>query len=342
MHAFAFDSFGGLGSIKQLPDPTPETGEVLVRVAAAGLNPFDGSVIGGNLEGRMEHRFPLVPGMDGSGTIEAVGAGVDGFSVGDAVFGSVGKRHLGAGTLAGLATMSTAAIARRPVAVHDDVAATLPIAGVTALTLADELAIERGQVLVAIGATGGVGSFFVQLATARGARVVVCSGENAAYARALGAADVVDYTAGNVVDAIRSRFDGGIDGVADMHGDAEVVTGLAEQVREGGHVASVVGAADASVTPRGVVASNVSGMVNTAALETLIGMVERDEIITPPIHPFLLADAAQALELAGSHHVRGKVVVEIDAVPDRAASAPTRGGSNVPNAGRDGDEGRSE
>jgi hypothetical protein len=74
----------------------------------------------------------------------------------------------------------------------------------------------------------------------------------------------------------------------------------------------------------------------------LIAMVERDEIVTPPIHPFRLPDAATALERVGSHHVRGKIVVEIDATGDETESAPTRGGSNVPNAGRDRDEGRTE
>jgi NADPH:quinone reductase-like Zn-dependent oxidoreductase len=343
MEAFALEAFGSSGSVRQLPDPAPEAGQVLVRVAAAGLNPFDSAVINGNLEGRMEHRFPLVPGMDGSGRVEAIGDGVDGFDVGSEVFGSVGKPYLGGGTLAGLTTMSTGTIARRPAVVHADVAATIPVAGVTAYTMADELGIERDHALVAIGATGGVGSFFVQLAAKRGARVVaVCSGENAAYARALGAADVVDYTAGDVVDAITSAFDGGIDAVADMHGDAELVRRLAEHVHDGGHVVSVVGAVDDALASRPIVAKNVSGTVNTSTLETLIGMVERDEIITPPIHPFRLSDAATALERVGSHHVRGKIVVEIDAHDNAARSAPTRGGSNVPNAARDSDEGRTE
>ena len=344
MEAFALDAFGEQGSVRDLPDPTPEEGQVLVRVAAAGLNPFDGAVVAGHLEGRMEHRFPLVPGMDGSGTVEAVGDGVKGFGVGDAVFGSVGKRSLGGGTLAALATMSTATIARKPAAVHHDVAASIPVAGVTAQTVVDQLEPEKGQVLVAIGATGGVGSFLVQLAADRGAHVVaVCSGENAAYAKALGAADVVDYAAGDIVDAIRSRFGDGIDAVADMHGDADLITRLADLVRDGGHVVSVVGAVDESSASRSIVAKNVSGMVTTAALESLVARVERDEIITPPIHPFRLADAAQALERVSSHHVRGKIVVEIDASGASAARpAATRGGSNVPNAGRDVDEGRTE
>src|SRR5437667_63419 len=82
------------GSVKDIPVPEPGEGQVLIRVAAAGLNPFDAAVVQGRLEAMMEHRFPLVPGMDASGTVEAVAEGVTEWAVGDEVFGSVGKAHL--------------------------------------------------------------------------------------------------------------------------------------------------------------------------------------------------------------------------------------------------------
>jgi NADPH:quinone reductase-like Zn-dependent oxidoreductase len=342
MEAFALDGFGQAGSIREVPEPEPAPGQVRIRVEAAGLNPFDAAVVAGHV--KMDHRFPLIPGMDASGTVDRVGDGAEGFAVGDEVFGSVGKPSLGEGTLARSVTMSTSTIAKKPAAVHHDVASSIPVAGVTALTMADALSIEKGHVVVVIGATGGVGGFLVQLATARGAHVVaVSSGENAAYARALGAAAVVDYAAGDVAETIRARFSDGIDAIADLHGDRDQIAKLAEQVRGGGHVVSAVGSADPdALKSRGVDGQNISGRVKTAALETLIGMVERDELITPPIHPFPLAEAGRALELVGSHHVRGKVVVEIGSTGNGAASAPTRAGSNVPNAGRDTDEGRTE
>jgi NADPH:quinone reductase-like Zn-dependent oxidoreductase len=94
----------------------------------------------------------------------------------------------------------------------------------------------------------------------------VCRGENADYARGLGAADVIDYTVGDVVDAVRSSYPDGIDANADMHGDKESVTQLAEQVRTGGRVASAVGAADPeALADRGIQATNVMGMVATAS-----------------------------------------------------------------------------
>jgi NADPH:quinone reductase-like Zn-dependent oxidoreductase len=284
---------------------------VRVRVAAAGLNPFDASVFQGYLKDRMQHHFPLVLGMDGSGTIDAVGPGVDELAVGDDVFGSVGKPTLGEGTLAELVTMSTGTIARRPSSLTHEEAAALPVAGVTALVMVDAIAPDEGDVVVALGATGGVGGYLVQLASLRGARVVaVCRGENAEYARSLGAAEVVDYTAGDVAEAVRSLFPDGIRGVADLHGDREQVASLAELVREGGHVSSATGSADVdALTARGIGATNVYGRVTTEALERLTTLLEKGELRNPEVHTVKLGEAAEALATVGSGHVRGKLVV---------------------------------
>ena len=311
MKAFAVEELGRPGAVRDLPVPEPGEGQVRIRIAAAGLNAFDNAVLQGYVKDHMEHRFPLVPGMDASGTVEALGEGVDGWAVGDEVFGSVGKMHLGEGTLAEFATMSTGTIARKPVSVEHAVAAAIPVAGVTALLMADALQLAEGHVVVAIGATGGVGSYLVQIAGGRGARVVaVCSAANADYARTLGAADVIDYAAGDVVEAIRSLHPDGIDAIADMHGDKEVIARLAELVRPGGHVASAVGSADVEgLQGRGIGATNVMGNVATAPLEQLAGMLDRGEIAAPELHTFPLDDAAKAFEAVGSGHTRGKIVV---------------------------------
>src|SRR5205085_4673257 len=134
MRAFAIDALGQEGSVQDLPAPEPGEGEVRIRVAAAGLNPFDNAVLQGYLKDRMEHRFPLVPGMDASGTVEAIGEGVEDWAVGDEVFGSVGKRYRGEGTLAEFATMSMGTVARKPASIQHSTAAAIPVAGVTALT----------------------------------------------------------------------------------------------------------------------------------------------------------------------------------------------------------------
>ena len=315
MKAYAIDTFGEQGSVRELPLPEPEEGRLRLRVAVAGLNPFDVAVLQGHLQGRMEHRFPLIPGMDAAGTVDALGDGVEGFALGDRVLGSVGKPFLGAGTVAEFVNVSAGTVTHTPLSMDDDVAAALPTAGVTALVIADALALSEGQTVVAVGATGGVGGYFVQLAAQRGASVVaVCRGENADYARSLGAADVIDYTAGDVVDAVRSGYPDGIDAVADMHGDAEQIAKLSALIPKGGHVASAVGAADVeALAARGIEATNVNGLVTTARLETLLDLIAAGSVVAPEIHPHPLADAAEALATVGSSHVRGKIVVRVAA-----------------------------
>ncbi|HYT29142.1 MAG TPA: NADP-dependent oxidoreductase [Actinomycetota bacterium] len=311
MRAFAIDEFGQPGSLRDLPVPEPGEGQVRILVAAAGLNPFDNAVVQGYLKDRMEHRFPLVPGMDASGTVEAVGEGIEAWRVGDEVFGSVGKMYLGEGTLAEFAAMSAGTVARKPASVDHRAAAAIPVAGVTALLMADALHLSEGDVVVAIGASGGVGSYFVQLASERGARVVaVCRGENADYARRLGAAEVIDYTVSDVAEAARTRYPDGIDAIADMRGDREGMARLAEHVRSGGRVASAVGAADAeALGGRGIEATNVMGTVDTAWLDRLTEMLVRGAVTSPEIRSFALADAGEALGAVGTGHVRGKIVV---------------------------------
>jgi NADPH:quinone reductase-like Zn-dependent oxidoreductase len=313
MKAFALDGFGEGGSVRDLPVPEPEEGQLRLRVVAAGLNPFDVAVVKGYMKDHMEHRFPLIPGMDASGTVDALGGGVEGYAVGDEVFGSVGKRYLGEGTLAEFTTVSAGTVTHKPSSFDHTVAAAIPTAGVTALNMADALALSERQTVVVVGATGGVGSYFVQLAARKGARVIaVCRGENADYARSLGATDVIDYAAGDVADEVRSRYPDGIDAVADMHGDAEQLAGLTEQVSSGGHVASVVGALDIeALGARGVEGTNVQGRVTTESLEILFGMLEAGEIVPPEIRTYPLAEVGEALAAVGTSHVRGKIVVAL-------------------------------
>ena len=313
MKAFALDAFGEQGSVRDLPVPEPEQGQIRLRVAAAGLNPFDVAVVQGFVKDQMEHRFPLVPGMDASGTVDAVGEGVEGFAVGDEVFGAVGKPFLGEGTLAEFVAVSAGTVTPKPSTLDHTVAAAIPTAGVTALNMADALQLAEGQTVVAVGATGGVGSYFIQLASRRGARVVaVCSGDNADYARGLGAVDVIDYAAGDVAEEVRSRYPDGIDAVADMHGDGEQLAALTEQVSSGGRVASIVGAADVdALGARGVEATNIQGRVTTASLDVLVGMLEAGELVAPEIRAYPLADAGEALAAVGTSHIRGKLVLAL-------------------------------
>ena len=309
MKAYALDELGQSGEIHDIPVPEPGEGQVRIRVIAAALNPFDNAVVQGFMRDQMEHRFPFVPGSDASGTIDAIGDGVIDLREGDDVFGTAGKSFLGEGTFAELATMSTATIARKPTSLDHPEAASIPVAGGTALTMIESAAVKDGDVLVAIGATGGVGSYLVQLAAKRGAHVIAIAGaENADHARELGAAEVIDH-ATDVVDGVRSVAPDGVDVIAEMHRGDEGGR-LAEVLRPGGRFVSAVGGADeASLSPRGIEALNVQGRVTTEQLERLAGMLDRGEIRSPEIRSFPLEEAPKAFEQIATGHTRGKIVI---------------------------------
>jgi NADPH2:quinone reductase len=313
VRAFALDSFGERGSTRELRAPEPAKGQVLVRVRAAGVNPFDAVVARGYVKDLMEHRFPLVPGVDAAGVVEAVGDGVDELAVGDEVFGGVGKPYLGEGTFAQATTMSSGAVWPKPSSLDFAQAAAVPLGGATALTLLDAVALGAGESVLVLGASGGVGSFLVQLAAQRGAQVVgVCSGPNLAYAGGLGAADVIDYTTGDVGDAVRSRHPDGVDAIVDLVGDMPALTALSEQLRPGGRVASAVNGADEEeLAKRGVSATNVVTWLTSGQLAKLTRWLEDGTLRLPEIHAVGFEDAADALAKIATKHTRGKLVLGV-------------------------------
>jgi NADPH2:quinone reductase len=313
MQAFAVANFGETGSVRELPAPEPEQGEVRIRVAAASVNPVDVAVMQGYMKDMMEHRFPLIPGIDASGVVDALGEGVEGWRLGDDAFGAVGKMYFGEGTYAEFATMSARSIAPKPASLDHVEAAAVPLAGVTAVMLLDAVGLREGETILAVGAAGGVGSYLVQLAARRGAQVVaVCRGENADYVRGLGAADVIDYTAGDVAEALRSGYPGRIDAIADLVGDKETVTRLSDQLRPGGRVASAAGGADEeALARRDVKGAYIVTMVTAEHLANLAKALEEGTLKLPQIQRFTLGQAADALALIGSRHVRGKLVLTV-------------------------------
>jgi len=311
MRAFALDEFGKPGSIRELPVPEPEQGQVRVKVKAAAVNPFDNAVLTGVMKDRMEHHFPLIPASDLCGTIDAVGPGADQWKVGDEVFGQAGKMGIGHGSLAEFVTASAGTIARRPDSIDPEFAAALPLAGVSALMCVEPMGLKRGDVVVVMGAAGGIGGFAVQMAKNAGATVVaVTRGVNADYVRSLGADEVVDYSASDVVENVRKSHADGIAGVVHASGDAETLAGLAALVRDGGYITSMRGGAKVEdLALRGVTGINVVTRVTTAALEKLVSMTEAGALKRPKITTFKLDQAGAAFEQIGTGHTRGKLVI---------------------------------
>ena len=311
MRAFALDAFGQPGSVHDVPTPEPAEGQVRVRVEAAGINPFDNSVVKGMLKDRMPHHFPLIPASDLSGVVDAVGPGVEGFKAGDQVFGQRGTMDIGHGSLAEYTIASANTIAHRPELVDAEFGAALPLAGVSALQSIEPIGLKNGDVVVVLGAAGGIGGFATQMAKNAGAVVVgVAGASNFDYVRGLGADEAIDYAAANVVDTVKNAHPKGIKAVVHTAGDAETLSGLAELVSEGGFVVSMRGGAKVDeLAARHVTGINVQTRTTTAELDKLSAMVMAGQLKRPAIQTFELADAGRAFEEIGTGHVRGKLVI---------------------------------
>jgi len=313
VRAFAIDQFGEPGSVQQLPTPVAGPGEVLVRVKAAGVNAMDPILATGALQSMMEHRLPLIPGLDLSGTVEAVGPGVADLRVGDEVYGRSTKRYFGEGTFAEFATSDPQGLWPKPGSIGHPEAAALGTAGTEALALVDAVGLQPGQVLVIVGAAGGVGTFATQLAARKGARVIgVTSAGNAGFVRDMGAHDVIDYEAGDLAAAIKALAPDGVDAIIDLHSDRDSLMVLASTVKRGGHVVSPVNAVDqGALAEHGLTGANVRAA--TDRVGELGDLVARGELRVPISRTFALAEANDALTEQGTHRSRGKLVILIEA-----------------------------
>jgi NADPH2:quinone reductase len=225
MRAIAMTGFDAAPTLTDLDVPEPKEGEVRVRIRAASVNGFDLAVAAGYTKDYMEHRFPLVLGKDFAGEVDALGAGVTGYAVGDRVFGTVTKPYLGDGSFAEYVTIPTAVgLAPLPESISFTDAAALGLAGAAAYGIIDEATLEPGHIVLVVGATGGVGNQVVQLAAAAGAQVIATAHTDAEreLVTRLGAQATVDHT-GDLTSQVRAIAPDGVNVLAHLAGDPGVV-----------------------------------------------------------------------------------------------------------------------
>src|SRR5882724_11378065 len=149
MRAVTVHSVPASPAVTDLETPRPQEGELLVKVAAASVNGFDAATLAGYLQQMMEHRFPLVPGKDFAGTVEALGEGVEGYAVGDAVFGVVMKPFLGTGSLAEYVTVPAGyGVARVPAGLALEHAGALGLAGTAAWDSLNAVNLREGETVL--------------------------------------------------------------------------------------------------------------------------------------------------------------------------------------------------
>jgi NADPH:quinone reductase-like Zn-dependent oxidoreductase len=313
MRAYAVDEFGKPGSVRDLETPEPEGGEVLVRIRAAGINAFDVAVVNGYVKDYMEHRFPLIPGLDGSGEVAALGSGVQGMDVGDEVFGIAQKSFQGAGTYAELQTFPASGVTPKPSLLDHAEASALPTAALTAMAVVEAIKASEGDVVLVTGATGGVGSYATQLLADRGVRVLALARpEYLDYAIGLGASGAIDYTTGDLVQEVRGRVAEGLDAVIDLSGNRDVVRSILDLVRPGGHAVSPAGGVDeAELEARGLQGGGVQ-RAGLDRLPELARLIEDKKLVPPAIRTYRLEQAAAALAEQAVRHVKGKLVLTVD------------------------------
>ncbi|MCG0284433.1 NADP-dependent oxidoreductase [Streptomyces sp. PSAA01] len=336
MKAIRLHEFGGPQVLRheEAPVPEPGPGEVLVRVHAVGINPPDWYAREGmpNVPAELKPPMdlPLIPGTDVSGVVEAVAADVadadvDGFAVGDEVFGLLRfPTALQAGAYAEYVTAPASDFARKPAGVDHVHAAALAMSGLTAWQFLIELghdhpspfqaaqhrpmALDGEKTVLVNGAAGGVGHLALQLAKWKGARVIaVASGGHEAFLRELGADEFIDYTKERPEDVARD-----VDLVLDTVGGPDSRRFL-RTVKRGGSLYPVYfGEFDDEENAKlGVTVTAAQVRSNGAQLAEL-GRLLADGVIRVAIDStFPLADARAAHERAAQGHLRGKIVLTV-------------------------------
>ena len=313
MRAIAVDRFGDTPTLHDLPRPEPGEGEVLIAVRAAGVNPFDWKVFLVLLGGESQYHFLFILGFDAAGVVERVGAGVADLKAGDPIFGMIRKPFFGEGTYAEYVTAPASVVARKPASLTFEQAAAVPMPALTALISIDTLRIAAGETLLIAGATGGVGSYAVQLAARRGAHVIATAlPEDAEYMRDLGAAETIDYKSTDLVKAVKAARPEGIEAVLDLVSGAEQLDRIATVLKKGGRLATTLYAADEQAfAAKGVIASNIVNQPSRPLLDRLVQMIDAGKLTVPLQKTFPLDQAPEAIEQSRSGHVRGKQVLKV-------------------------------
>ncbi|MGW9310003.1 NADP-dependent oxidoreductase [Saccharomonospora azurea] len=306
MRAIIQEQYGGpeVLTLGERPDPKVAPGEVLIRVKAAGVNPVDWKLGAGYLDAMMETQFPITPGWDVSGVVEAVGLDVYDYEVGDEVIGYVRKDWVQNGTYAELVAANVRLIARKPAALDWTEAAGLPLAGLTAYQCLDRVRVGEGDTVLVHAAAGGVGAFATQLAVLRGARVIGTASErNHDFLRELGA-EPVSYGDG-LVERVRSLVPNGVDAVVDCVG-GESIDASREVLSDFSRLVSVV-------DPRAEELGGATMWVrpNAADLTELARRADAGELRVFVDRVLPLEQAAEAWRLSMEGRTRGKIVLSV-------------------------------
>lgn len=308
MKAIRIHNYGGPEVLvyEDAPHPMITDDDVLIKVAAAAVNPVDRSFRAGYMQRMMPFPLPLTLGIDLAGAVEAIGANVISVALGDAVYG-LSQMRLGA--YSEYAVINASEIAPKPTSLDFVAAASVPLAGTTAWQgLFDVGGLQAGQLVLIHGAGGGVGSLAVQFALAKGARVLATAGsDKIALLRDLGVTEAIDYTTTRFEDVARD-----VDVVFDTARGGELTERSLAVLKPGGIYVSPAAQLDAEAgKAQGVRATGMMSQANPAQLREIAALIDAGTVKPVVSRVLPLAEAQQAHELLEGGHVRGKIVLRV-------------------------------
>ncbi|HEV3029772.1 MAG TPA: NADP-dependent oxidoreductase [Planctomycetota bacterium] len=304
MKAIQIHSYGNSGELKleDVPNPSIRGNEALIRVRAAGVNPFDWKLREGYFKDWIPASFPLTLGVDFAGDIAQVGKEVSDFRVGDRVFG------FASGAYSEYSTVPEKDLVHMPRTVDHDTAASLPTPGVTAYQLVlDAVRATKGLRVLVHGAAGSVGALAVQLARLQGARVfATASGRDTEYLKSLGVEQVIDYRTERFDEKLKD-----LDAVIDLVGGETLARSYAV-LKPGGIVVSAAGTPDsAEAERRRIRAQHFVAQRDPSHLAHLARLVDQG-VLKPRVGRVLpLAEARQAQDLSQKGSAGGKIVLHV-------------------------------
>lgn len=314
MRALHVPTAGSQPTLGDIPTPEANEGTVLIRVMAAGLNPIDNILAAGAMSGMIPHEYPLVVGRDAAGVVEAVGAGVDHVQAGDRVYGHVLLAPpIQAGTVAEYALLPAASVSLLPEGLSFVTAAAIPLASAAASGAVGRLdAVGPGSVVLVNGASGGVGSFVLQLLAAKQVDVVATGTPgDIERLRKLGATSTVDHTFGSVVDQVLALYPEGVDALVNLVGNtaAEIPLGA---VKKGGVVSfTTMGPDEDTLAAAGLTGFKVMAKATREVTAPIAQQVADGSMQVSVAEVLDLDHAAEGLATLAAGTARGKIVVAL-------------------------------
>jgi NADPH:quinone reductase-like Zn-dependent oxidoreductase len=307
MKAVTIHDYGGPEVLRYEEVPIPEIGpdEVLIRVHSCGVNPIDWKTRQGYKRAQTHFVMPLILGWDVSGTVEETGPLVKRFVKGDKVFARPATSRNGG--YAEFVAVRSMEVAFAPKTIPLEQAAGVPLAGQTAWVGLFEMGnLRKGQSILIHGASGGVGSFAVQLAKIAGARVwATTSTKNVQLVRSLGADEVIDYTAVDLQEVVKD-----LDMVFDTVG-GNTQAGSWDVIRKGGTLVSTLPVDENASMAHGVIGRSYLLVSNGARLRDIRELVDAGLVRVVIDRELPLAEARSAHELSQSGHVTGKIILRV-------------------------------